>query len=91
MHPDVIEVPVEPVLGERNHRVGAVALDGLDDLGVKLGHAAPPEIAVRVIEDDDLRDAEDRGSVVELAHSDAGEVLAFGYQRGVAERSSFAL
>ena len=58
MNTDVIEVPVEPVFGEGDDAVRTVASDGRDDLFVELGHVGPAQVAVGMIADEHVGDAE---------------------------------
>jgi hypothetical protein len=56
---------------------------------VQLGHIVPAQIAVRVIEDDDLRGPEDGAGVAELADANSAEI-AIGNERRVADGSRLA-
>ncbi len=86
---DVVQVPVQAVFGEGNHRGGLMFFDQPHDLGMQLRHVLPSQIAVPVIEDDDVRDAQNGGGLVQLARADASQV-AVGHERGIADRSPLA-
>ena len=49
MNANVVEVPVQPVLRERDDSIGPVVLNRRDDVGVELRNVEPAEIAVAVI------------------------------------------
>ncbi len=89
MDADVIEMPVQAVLGERDHAVRLVALDREHDLDVKLRHVGPPQIAVRMVEDDGFGDTEDLRGFVQLAGAHAAEVAVCA-ERGIGDAAFFS-
>jgi hypothetical protein len=80
----MIEVPVEPILCEGDDRVRLAARDRRHDLIVQLVDVLPPQLAVRMVEDQDLRDAQHLCGLAQLVLAHPSEI-AIRDQRRVAD------
>ena len=76
-------MPVQPVLAERNHRVRPVGADGRHDLFEEHGLVGPPQVAVGMIEDHDLGNAQDARRLPQFVGAHAAEIAA-GDERRIA-------
>ena len=72
VHGDVVRVPVETILTKGDHNVGCGPSDDRSNVRLELPGLSPGQHAVRMVEDGDLRDAEDAGGVPELGLADVG-------------------
>ena len=73
MHADVIGMPVESVLVERDDCGGAAALDRVRELGREMRHLGPAQIAVSMAEQHEFLDPETLDGGLQLARPETGQ------------------
>ena len=85
----MIQVPVQAVLAERDHRGRAVAPDERDDLARGTpATSIPPQVAVGMVQQDDFGDAEHRGGRAQLARAHASEIAVRHRAGSLTDRAS---